>query len=321
MASTTTTPQQVLKDRKVDSMLNDLMEASVNSADIADDLGKNAMLRSASSIKSQLKTASKDLYDCLEDSEYERAEGLKGKLKDLRKLNTYVQTQIDALGECDLLSEQVQAVVDAGVDVLIADLLGAYALIAGSGSELKRLQVELAMIKKKLDAANRLARDTKIKAAIGAALVGATMALGPVSAPVGVLIFAGNIALDQVLDSALAGREDTTLKTAWDYADKVGGAADAFDKLPTHLGPVMDLVNIGIDIGECFASESEKNALIAQISAFAKDVEKARAKFRADADKVKKMSADARRELAAAIAEVGRCTIPRYPFAGVVRWF
>ena len=70
----------------------------------------------------------------------------------------------------------------------------------------------------------------------------------------------------------LQGREETTLKTAWDYADKVGGAADAFDKLPDHLGPVMDLVNIGIDIGECFAALSDKAALMTQITAFNKDV-------------------------------------------------
>ncbi len=319
MPTTTTTPQQTLEDRKVDGMLNSLMDASLAAMKVSVDLQRSPIIRQAASIKSKLSSTAKDLGDAMEDAEFERADGLAGKLKDLRKCKTYVQTQLNALTEADILNGQVEIVESAGIDVLIADVLGAYALIAGSGAELKRLQVELAIIKKKLEAASRIARDTKVKAAIGAALIGATMAMGPVSAPVAVLVFAGGIAIDKVLDSALQGREDTTLKTAWGYADNVAGAADAFDKLPTHLGPMMDLVNIGIDISECFAAESDKNALLAQITAFNKDVNAARAKFRADATKVIKIRNEARSDLAAAISEVGRYSPPRYSFAAVTR--
>lgn len=315
----TTTPQEILEDRKVEGLLDDLMEASANAMRTGADLQKSVILRQATAIRSLVASLIKDLDRALDNTEYERAAGLDGKLKDLRKFKTYVQAQLDLLAETDMLNGQLEIVVSAGIDVLIADLLGSYALMASSGAELKRLQVELATIKKKLEAAARLARDTKVKAAIGAALTGATMALGPVSAPVGVLVFVGGIAIDKVVDSMLEGREDTTLKTAWDYADKVGGAADAFEKLPDHFGPVMDLVNIGIDIGECFAAESEKAALIAQISAFEKSYVALRTKFRADATKVMKMRDEARRELAGAIAEVGRYSPPRYAFASVTR--
>ena len=319
MPSTTTTPQQTLEDRKVDGMLTALMDTASNVMKTSADLQKDPLMRQATSVKSQLSSTCKALGDATEDAEDEQAVGLAGKLKDLRKFKTYVQTQLAALEEADMINGQVEIVVTAGIDVIIADLLGAYALIAGSGAELKRLQVELAVIRKKLEAASRIARDTTVKAAIGAALTGATMAMGPVSAPVGVLVFVGGIALDKVIDSALQGREDTSLKTGWGYADQVAGAADAFDKLPEHLGPVMDLVNIGIDISECFAAESDKAALMAQITAFNKTVTAARAKFRADATKIARIRDEARRDLAAAIAEVGRYSPPRYSFAAVTR--
>ena len=312
-----TTPQQTLEDRKVDGPLNALMETSVNAMKTSVTLQKNPLMSKAASIKSDLSSATKDLGGAMDKAEFERADGLVGKLKDLRKFKTYVQAQLDTLAEADMLNGQVEIVVTAGIDVLIADVLGTYALIAGSGAELKRLQIELAMIKKKLEAASRIARDTKVRAAIGAALTGATMAMGPVGAPVGVLVFVGGIALDKVIDSALQGREDTTLKSAWGYADQVAGAADAFDKLPEHMGPVMDLVNIGIDISECFAAESDKAALMTQITAFNKTVTAARAKFRADATKVGKVRDKARSELAGAISEVGRYCPPRYSFAAV----
>ncbi len=319
MASTTTTPQQILEDRKVQGMLDALSETSATAVEVSSDLQRNPVIRKATSVKSQLSSTCNTLDKALDTTEAERGEGLNGKLKDLRKFKTYVQAQLAALEEADMINGQVEIVVTAGIDVVIADVLGAYALIAGSGAELKRLQIELAVIKKKLEAASRIARDTKVKAAIGAALTGATMALGPVSAPVGVLVFVGGIALDKVIDSALQGREDTSLKSAWGYADQVAGAADAFDKLPDHMGPVMDLVNIGIDISECFAAESDKAALMAQITAFNKTVTAARAKFRADATKIKKIRDEARSELAGAIAEVGRYSPPRYSFAAVTR--
>jgi hypothetical protein len=277
--ATTQTPEDFLLDRKVEVMLTDLTSDCDDAVTTGKKMSKvPAMKHASSSTLSAYAGYIRSVESGLSSMESEWDKGIEGKLKDLKGFKKILQSLLDSLTTLEEINGCAEVLEDADLGAKIVAFGALMTNVTGPIAEMKRLQVEAAIVQKKLVAAEKLARDAKIKAVIGAAMTAATMAAaagGPLSLAAGVGIFAGSLAVDAIVDAALDGREDSSAKAAWGWVDKGMGAADAVQKLPDALGPLGDLVNTGLDLAEVFGTEADKAALFKQIDKLIKDIKTA----------------------------------------------
>ncbi len=305
MTTTATAPKDALSDRKVSGLLDDLLEDTGDTMDTAAALQRGTAMRHCSStLLSNYDRALTTLHTAMQNTEHERGNVLAGKAKDLKKFKTLLQTQLDALATLEELNGGFEVLQDADIGAVIVTIIAVLHELAAPASEMGRLQREVESIRSKLQTAITAARDAKVKAMLGAGLTALTALLPPMGVAASLAVFAGKIVASEVIDATLQGREDSKAKVVWGYADKVSGAAQAIDALPKAFGPLLDIVSGVVDIGECFAAERDKQALIDQLKTFMADFKKAAAAFIAVSDKFAAAVADAQATLKDAIAAV-----------------
>lgn len=321
MATTTTDPKAVLSDSKVAGLLDDMFDDCLDTDNDADTLSRGAVYRAMSSTgRRPFDSAWDAMLAAVSASEKERSAVLAGKAKDLRRFKGLVQTQLDATVSCQEVVGRMQVLEDAALDAVLAEVVGAFALVAGPGGTVRGLEGQLADIQRKLQAAERVARDEKVKLAVSAAVTAAGVVMPELSLAGKAAMALSNLALDAALDSALQGREDGKLKSAWDTTDKVATIADGLDKLPKAAGPLMDLVGTAIDLNDAFASEAEAEKVRQQVARFVKDLESARAAFRSAADKLAKIVGTSRGKLTAALKAVASFRATKGSYHAVLKY-
>lgn len=319
--ATTTDPKSIISESKVAGMLDDMFDDGLDTDSDAEALGKGAVYRAMSSTgRRPFDDAWDRMLAAVEASEKERSVVLAGKAKDLRKFKGLVQTQLDAIVSCQEVVGRMQVLEDAAMAAVLAEVVGAYALIAGPGGTVRGLEGQLADIQRKLEAAERVARDEKVKLAVSAAVTAAGVVMPELSLAGKAAMALTNLSIDAALDAALQGREDGQLKSTWDKADKIATVAEGMDKLPKAVGPLVDLVSTAIDLQDAFASEAEAEKVRQQVARFVKDLEAARAAFRTAADKLAKTVGSSRSKLAAALKAVAAFRATKGNYHAVLKY-
>lgn len=231
--ATTTDPKSIISESKVAGMLDDMFDDGLDTDSDAEALGKGAVYRAMSSTgRRPFDDAWDRMLAAVEASEKERSVVLAGKAKDLRKFKGLVQTQLDAIVSCQEVVGRMQVLEDAAMAAVLAEVVGAYALIAGPGGTVRGLEGQLADIQRKLEAAERVARDEKVKLAVSAAVTAAGVVMPELSLAGKAAMALTNLSIDAALDAALQGREDGQLKSTWDKADKIATVAEGMTSCP-----------------------------------------------------------------------------------------
>ena len=212
----TRTPQDVLSDRKIAILLDDLLQ------DCLDAIGTAKGLRRRAIGKVMGSATAKRFEGCMDAVlrssgavEAERDRCLAGKASNLKAMRGLVQAQLDALDNLEEFNGRVQVLEDAMMTASLADFMALIVMVQGVSMALVRLQRRLEALRDKLAKAIRNIRDAKIKAMVGAAIA----AIGVCIVPMGpVVVFIGGMTLvgaDIAVDMALQGSEESKLKKNW----------------------------------------------------------------------------------------------------------
>lgn len=224
MPTTTQTPQQIVSDRKVAGMLDDLLEDCLDADKTAKKLSSGRVYRALDSgSRGRFDSEWDELLSAVDASEKERDLCLKGKAKDTRKLKTCIQDQLDALSVLEEGIGRVEVLEDTALETATTTALASVTLILGIWPKVALVQRDLDYVAKQLEKATAAARDAKVKATVAAALgaVGICLASFGTAAAVagGVTVFSVNLALGAALD----GNEESAVKKTWKVA--AGGGA------------------------------------------------------------------------------------------------
>lgn len=321
MASTTTTPQQIVEDRKVAGLLDDLFDDCLDADKTASKLSSGKAYRAMSSAAQGSFDKDWDaLLAATDASEKERDVCLSGKARDTRKLKACVQTQLDALSVLEEAIGRLEVLEDAGTNAVLTVALAQITAVLGVAPKLILVQKNLAELYKALQKAIIAARDAKVKAAVSAASAATGVCLaafgGPVSIVGGIALFAA----ENAIGAAFNGTEDSTVKKTWNLASGAASGADALFGLPDAFGPALTLVGGAVDIGECFAAERDKADILNKISAMKREFDTTINQCARELATLGKACADAQKALRDAVAAVNAVRVPTPQFAQVLRY-
>lgn len=303
--ATTQTPQQIVQDRKVAGLLDDLFDDCLDADKTAKTISTGKVFRALDSrSRSSFESAWDALLTAVEASERERDVCLAGKAKDTRKLKACLQTQLTALPTLEGAIGRMEALEDAALQATTTAALASITAVLAVAPKLAIVQRDLEDLRKQMEKAIVAARDAKVKTAVAAASAAIGVCLTPFGAVIavtgGITLFAAETAISY----ALNGNEESTVKKTWNAASGAAAAADGLVGLPAAFGPALVLVGGAVDIRECFASESEKADLLAKITAMGREFDRTVAQAARDLATLGKACADAQRALADAIAAV-----------------
>lgn len=305
MTTTATAPKDVLSDRKIQGLLDDLVEDTDDTIVTAKTLQRSTAMRQCSSaVLSNYGRAISTLETAFQNSESERGTVLAGKAKDLKKFKSLLQIELDALTNLQEQNGRFEVLEDADIGAAVATIIAALGALVAPVSEMGRLQREVESIRSKLQAAIRAARDTKVKAILAAGMTATVTIVAPLGLAVTATAVVGKFAAGPIIDAVLQEREDSTVKNVKDAAAMATRAGVALEALPKAFGPLADIVSGAVDISECFAAERDKQALIDQLKKFMADFKKAAATYITQTEKLAAAVADAQATLADAIAAV-----------------
>lgn len=321
MATTAQTPQQIVEDRKVAGLLDDLYDDSLDADKTAEKLSKGGTYRALDqSTRSAFDREWDALLAALEARENERDLCLKGKARDTRKLKTLIQAELDALSVLEEGIGRLEVLEDSAAKAKTTAALAVLTVVLSYANGLAVIQKDLADLYKSCQKAVIAARDAKVKAAVTAASAAIGVCLGCVG---GAVALVGGITLftaEQAVSYAFNGTEDSKIKKTWDKASGAAAVADGIKGLPDAFGPALVLVGGVVDISECFNAEREKQDLLAKLAAMDREFKRTCAQMADTIAKLGKLCADAQAELARAVASMKSVRVAKPQAAGVLRY-
>jgi hypothetical protein len=321
MATTTQTPQQIVEDRKVAGLLDDLFDDCLDADKTAKKLSSGETYRSMSpDAQSAFDKDWDALLSALDASEKERDVCLAGKAKDTRKLKSLIQAQLDALSVLELAIGRVEVLEDAAAGKSLNTAVSAITAVMGVAAPIALVQKDLADLYKALQKATTAARDAKVKAAVSAGTAAIGVCLASFSAPVSITGAVVLFTVRTAVGAAFNGTEDSTVKKTWGVASGATSAAKALFGLSDAIGPALILVSGAVDISECFAAEREKADVLARITAMKRTFDTTIANAAKLLDELGKACAEAESTLRDAVAAVKAVRVPTPQCAAVMRY-
>lgn len=315
------TPQQIVEDRKVAGLLDDLFDDCLDADKTAKKISSGQVFRAMDSTSRRSFESDWDkLLAALDASETERDVCLKGKARDTRKLKSCLQTQLDTLSVLETAIGRMEVLEDAATQTATTVALASITAVLGIAPKIAIVQKDLEDLRKQLEKAIIAARDAKVKASVAAASAAIGVCLTPFGAVVGVVGGLTLFAVESAIGAAFNGNEESTAKKTWNAASGAAAVADGLYGLPAAFGPALVLVGGAVDISECFASEREKTDVQAKITALSREFKGTIAQAARDFATLEKMCATAQKALLAAIAAVKAVRAPTASGAGVMRY-
>lgn len=317
----TQTPQQIVEDRKVAGLLDDLEEDGLDADKTAGKLSAGKAYKAMGASAQRLFDSDWDAHlAAMEAVASERDVCLKGKAKDTRKLKAAVQAMLDKMTAFEEAIGRLEVLEDSAANAALTLALTSITAVLGVAPKLALVQKDLADLYKRLQKAIIAARDAKVKAAVTAASGAAGVCLASFGAPValigGLVLFSAETAIG----AAFNGTEDSVVKKTWGYTSGAITAADALGQLGDAFGPAVVLTAGAVDIGECFAAESEKAALFDAITRMKREFDSTIAQCARELATLGKALGEAQKTLRDAIAAVNAVRVPTPSSAAVLRY-
>ena len=321
MPTTTQTPQQIVEDRKVAGLLDDLFDDCLDADKTARKIAAGTVFRVMDS--KSCSSFEKDwdaLLSAVDACESERDVCLKGKARDTRKLKSCLQAQLDALSVLEQANGKMQVLEDAATQAATTSALASITAVLGIAPKIAIVQKDLADLRGQLEKAILAARDAKVKTAVAAGSAAIGVCLVPFGAAVGVVGGITLFAVETAIGAAFNGNEESTVKKTWNAASGAAAVADGLYGLPAAFGPALVLVGGAVDIGECFATERDMADVQAKITALSREFKSTIAQAARDFETLGKMCAAAQKALLSAIAGVMAVRAPTAAGAAVMRF-
>jgi len=298
-------PQEVMEDRRIAGVLNDLFDACFDANKAANSIAGGKTFKALdSSTKSTFNKYWDTMLAATEAAENERSRCLDGKAKDLNTMKTLLTKQLDALDTIEDITGRMQVLEDKALDAILAAFLAMLVLTQGANGDLLLMQKKSHALLDKMAKAIRACRDARIKMQLGAGMAAIAICLVPLGGGIAVI---GGIALfgvETALGYALAGNEETKVKKAWNLASGVGAMADGLDKMPKSFGPAMILATGAVDMREVFKNERDLAAFQKELKSLSADISKLAPKAGKQFRELEKLGQKIGKELPAAISAV-----------------
>lgn len=301
----TRTPQEVMEDRKIAVILDDLLQTCIDSLADAKKITSGKTFKAMdSATKSKFNKCQDTLLTTTENTENERDNCLNGKAKDLSKMKSCLQKQLDALDNLEEFNGRMQVLEDKAVEATLAAFLAIIVLVRGANGDLVVLQKRFLALAKKVEKAIKATRDAKIKGMLGAGLAAIGICLVPFGAGIAMVGGITLVGIEVALGYALKGNEETTVKKSWNVASGAGAVADGLDKMPKSFGPMMILATGAVDIREAFLNQKELDAFQKEIKAVSAEMKKKLPKAAKQFKELEKMAKKTKADVTSAIASV-----------------
>ena len=267
------TPQDVMYDPIINSILNDLDDSCADCIHTANGLKRTNTFKSLDNgSKSSLNNAVTTLQRKISLTATEIANCYDGKAKDLNKLKACLTSELDALDSLEEINGRLQVLEDAQLEAKLLLFLAAASQCVGYTAQLRDLQNKFNAVAKKVEKAIKGCRDARIKGILGAGLGAIGICLIPCGAGIA---FWGGITLAGVetgLGNALNANEETSIKKAWNKASTAGAVADGLGKMPKSFAPAMIIVTGAVDLREAFATDKELETVRKELSKIMADI-------------------------------------------------
>jgi len=266
--------KEIVEDRKIDWLLEDMESELGEALSFSDKLFRGESLKHSAQAKRNLSDAYSRCDRAFTAYEKEYLLCAKGKSTDIAKLKKLISALLDALDDLHEINGRIMVLEQASLNAKLFAFLTILGQVVGYGGEFNKLIRDLESLQGKLEKAIKAVRDVKTKAMVSGAIAAVGICLTPLGATAAVIVTIGAFAVGQALDSTLDGNVDSDVKKTWDKVSKLGDAADLIGDMPKAFGPVMVLLSSGVDLGECFANEREKAAVLKEIKDLKGRIEK-----------------------------------------------
>lgn len=301
----TRSPKEVMEDRKIAVILDDLLQTCIDSLSDAKKITNGKTFKALdSATQNKFNKCQDTLLTTSEDTEKERDNCLDGKSRDLTKMKSCLLKQLDALDNLEEFNGRMQVLENKAVEATLAAFLAIIVIVRGANGDLLVLQKRFLALSKKLEKAIRATRDAKIKGMLGAGLAAIGICLVPFGAGVALIGGITLVGIEVALGAALKGNEETTLKKSWSVASGVGSVADGLEKMPKSYGPVMILATGAVDLREAFLNQRELDAFQKEVKAVSAEMKKKLPKAAKQLRELEKMAKKTRADVTSAIAAV-----------------
>lgn len=294
-----------MEDAKIEKILDDFLNACLSSMNEASRLSKTTVFKMlSSSIKSSFNAQDTALLIACEKTEKERDNCLDGVSRDMAKMKSALNAQLDAFDNLEEYNGRMGALVDKGTDQMLGAFLTPIVALGGANGELTALQKEMDVVHKKLLKAVKACRDAKVKGMVTAATGALVICTGPIGGGIALTAAVGSFVVNVGLGFILNGNEPSAVKKSWTVAKGGNAVAKKLTTVPKAFGPVMVLVSGAVDISEAFANEREKAALFKEIKALDVKLKKLMPKVAKQFDDLAKLASKTESETKMALAIV-----------------